>query len=50
MTARAFADTNILIYAQGSDVLRAQRAIEIIERLPVISTQVINETCSPKVG
>lgn len=46
MTARAFADTNILIYAQGSDAPRAQRAIEIIERLPVISTQVINETIS----
>ena len=40
MSARAFADTNVLICAQGSDSLKAQRAIEIIEAMPVISTQV----------
>ena len=46
MTARAFADTNILVYAQGSDRLKSQRALDIIEGLPVVSTQVINETIS----
>jgi predicted nucleic acid-binding protein len=46
MTARAFADTNILIYAQGSDPRKAERAIAIVEALPVISTQVINEAIS----
>ena len=43
MTA-AFADTNIVIYAEGADVRKAQRAIAILEPGPVISSQVVTET------
>lgn len=46
MTAKAFADTNIAIYAEGSDTQKAQRATAILESAPVISTQVVNETVS----
>jgi predicted nucleic acid-binding protein len=46
MTARAFADTNIIIYAQGSDNLKGRLAIEILSNTPTISTQVVNETIS----
>lgn len=46
MTARAFADTNIAIYAEGSDTHKAERATAILESSPVISTQVVNETIS----
>jgi predicted nucleic acid-binding protein len=46
MTAKAFADTNIVIYAEGSDVTRAQRAMAILESGPVISSQVVTETIS----
>ena len=43
MTA-VFADTNIVIYAEGSDVRKAQRAMSILESGPVISSQVVTET------
>jgi predicted nucleic acid-binding protein len=43
MTA-AFADTNIVIYAEGADVLKAQQAMAVLEPGPVISSQVVNET------
>jgi predicted nucleic acid-binding protein len=46
MTAKSFADTNIVIYAEGSDVNKAQRATAILESGPVISSQVITETIS----
>lgn len=46
MTARAFADTNIVIYAEGSDAGKAQRATAILESGPAISAQVINEAVS----
>jgi predicted nucleic acid-binding protein len=46
MTAKAFADTNIVIYAEGSDVTKAQRAMAILESGPVISSQVVTETIS----
>jgi predicted nucleic acid-binding protein len=46
MTARAFADTNIAIYAEGSDIGKAQRATAILESSPVISSQVVTETIS----
>jgi predicted nucleic acid-binding protein len=36
MTARAFADTNIVIYAEGSDAGKAQRATAIPESGPVV--------------
>jgi predicted nucleic acid-binding protein len=44
MTAKSFADTNIVIYAEGSDVTKAQRAIAILESNPLISSQMVNET------
>ncbi len=43
MTA-VFADTNIVIYAEGSDVRKAQRAMSILESGPIISSQVVTET------
>lgn len=46
MTAKAFADTNIAIYAEGSDTEKAHRATAILESTPVISTQVVNEAIS----
>jgi predicted nucleic acid-binding protein len=46
MTAKVFADTNIAIYAEGSDARKAQRATAILESTPVVSTQVVNETIS----
>ena len=44
MTAKSFADTNIVIYAEGTDVTKAQRATAILESNPLISSQVVNET------
>jgi len=44
MTAKSFADTNIAIYAEGSDESKAQRATAILESGPVISSQVVTET------
>ena len=43
---KAFADTNIVIYAEGSDVTKAQRAMAILETSPTISSQVVTETIS----
>jgi hypothetical protein len=44
MTVKAFADTNLFVYAQAKDNGRSSKARAIIERGPVISVQVINET------
>lgn len=41
--AAVFADTNIVVYAYGSDAVKASVAERIIEAAPVISTQVVNE-------
>lgn len=46
MTAKSFADTNIVIYAEGSDVGKAERATAILESSPVISSQVVTESIS----
>jgi len=46
MTAKAFADTNIVIYAEGTDVNKAQLATAILESGPIISSQVVTETIS----
>jgi predicted nucleic acid-binding protein len=40
---RAFADTNIPIYAESDDGERSLRARSILAGAPVISTQVVNE-------
>src|SRR3954468_3366016 len=42
-TVRAFADTNIAVYAESDDGERSVRARSILEASPVISTQVVNE-------
>lgn len=44
MTVRAFADTNIAVYAESDDGDKSKRARTIIEATPVVSAQVINET------
>ena len=46
MTAKAFADTNIVIYAESRDARKSPVAVAILESGPVISTQVVNETLS----
>jgi len=43
MTARIFADTNLIIYTESDDGDKTARAMKIIEASPVISVQVINE-------
>jgi len=44
MNARIFADTNLFVYAESQDRNKSEQALAIIQRSPVISTQVINET------
>jgi predicted nucleic acid-binding protein len=46
MTARDFADTNIVVYAVGQDSEERTKARRILEDGLVISAQVINETVS----
>lgn len=44
MIVRAFADTNVIVYAQSDDGTKTAAAIKVLESGPVISTQVVNET------
>jgi predicted nucleic acid-binding protein len=44
MIVRAFADTNIIVYAQSDDGAKTANAIAVLESAPVVSTQVVNET------
>lgn len=46
MTDKAFADTNIVIYAESRHAEKSATAVAILETGPVISTQVVNETIS----
>ena len=46
MTAKSFADTNIVVYAEGKDSSKGRKAAEILEAGPVISSQVVTETIS----
>jgi predicted nucleic acid-binding protein len=41
---RAFADTNVIVYAQSDDGTKTATAIKLLEAGPVISVQVVNET------
>lgn len=50
MTVRAFADTNIAVYAESDDGDKSKRARTIIEATPVVSAQVINETIAVLTG
>ena len=43
MTDRAFADTNIVIYAESQNPGKSEKAAAIIAVNPVISSQVVNE-------
>lgn len=43
MTAKFFADTNIIIYVQENDREKSLRAMMILESHPILSTQVILE-------
>ncbi|MFA5518611.1 MAG: PIN domain-containing protein [Spirochaetota bacterium] len=44
MTAKYFADTNIILYSIGQNFKKRNIARKIIESRPVISTQVVNES------
>ena len=44
MTVRAFADTNVIVYAQSADGDKTIKAVTVLEASPVISAQVVNET------
>jgi predicted nucleic acid-binding protein len=46
MTVRAFADTNVIVYAQSDDGDKTAIAVAVLEAGPVISAQVVNETVS----
>lgn len=46
MTAKAFADTNIVLYTIGQDARKAAIARRVIAACPQVSTQVINEATS----
>jgi predicted nucleic acid-binding protein len=46
MTAKVFADTNIVLYTIGQDAQKASIARSIIAAHPIVSTQVINEATS----
>ena len=43
---RAFANTNVIVYAQSDDGEKTAKAIQVLEGDLVISTQVVNETVS----
>ena len=44
MTAKFFADSNVVLYTIGKDPRKAEIARTILARRPVISTQVVNES------
>lgn len=53
MTAKYFADTNIVLYTIGQDALKAGIARGIVLARPMVSAQVINESvnvCMRKLG
>lgn len=43
MTARCFADTNVVVYALEADPERRRAAMAVLKAQPVISVQVVNE-------
>lgn len=46
MPAKAFIDTNIVIYALGSNSVKAIQAAPLFAQRPTISTQVLSETAN----
>ncbi|WP_051961965.1 PIN domain-containing protein [Methylobacter sp. BBA5.1] len=50
MTAPAFVDTNVVVYALGVDTDRRETAIKLLAEGVLVSAQVINETVSVLLG
>jgi predicted nucleic acid-binding protein len=50
MTVRAFADTNIPLYALDVDAEKRKKALALLRGNPVISVQVVNEFISVAIG
>ena len=50
MTVRAFADTNIPLYALDVDAEKRKKALALLRGNPVISVQVVNEFISVATG
>lgn len=46
MPAKAFIDTNVVIYALGPDSIKTPRAAALLADNPAISTQVLSETAN----
>jgi predicted nucleic acid-binding protein len=46
MPVKAFIDTNVVIYALGTDSTKAQLAAPLFSTKPSISTQVLSETAN----
>jgi predicted nucleic acid-binding protein len=46
MPAKAFIDTNVIIYALGSNSTQASLAAPLFAHQPTISTQVLSETAN----
>lgn len=46
MTAKSFADTNIVLYTIGKDARKADIARKLVAARPAISTQAVNESIS----
>ncbi|HSW20048.1 MAG TPA: PIN domain-containing protein [Ramlibacter sp.] len=43
MSARAFADTNVVLYLMSRDAQKAEQARAVVAERPIISVQVLNE-------
>ena len=43
MSAKAFVDTNVVLYLMSQDAQKAERARAVIAERPIISVQVLNE-------
>lgn len=50
MTARCFADTNVVVYTLDANSQKRERALAIMRGRPVISVQVVNEFLSAVIG
>ena len=50
MTARFFADTNVVVYTLDADLNKRRAALSVMRTHPVISVQVINEFISVAIG
>jgi len=46
----AFVDTNVAVYALGRDSVKKARAKQILDEVPIASSQVVNEVISVLIG